>query len=180
MRKVVWTRSWLPIWRPVFRKPLLIAWSGRRGLYTLRTAEYAAPAISLRGPDLMSAFYLNELVLSLTDRDDPHPELFAHYGAALAALSDGVRTEQALRQFELSLLAELGYGLIMDHDVETEQPLVADRRYRYVVDRGPIPAGSGGRNRESAELVESKQPVENLPSPNCLRIHSAPPALHQV
>jgi DNA repair protein RecO (recombination protein O) len=44
-----------------------------------------------------------------------------------------------LRRFELSLLAEIGYGLMVERDVIEDRPLVGDRRYEYVIDRGPVP-----------------------------------------
>ena len=53
-------------------QPLVIDWFGRGELRTLKTAEPAAPATPLAGQALLSAFYLNELLLKLTTRDDPH------------------------------------------------------------------------------------------------------------
>lgn len=159
-------------WRCTLRpfQPLLLSWSGRGSLFTLRGAEPAAPAIDLAGAALMSAYYMNELVLALTHRGDPHPALFAHYGGALATLGVAGQTERALRRFELSLLSEVGYGLIMDHDVETERPLVAERNYKYVVDRGPVPVDEPAQG----ELVFSGSDLRaiatgNLDSPERLK-----------
>ena len=67
-------------------QPLVLDWFGRGELRTLKTAEPASPAIPLAGPGLLSAFYLNELLLKLTTREDPHEGLFAAYDAALRAL----------------------------------------------------------------------------------------------
>jgi DNA repair protein RecO (recombination protein O) len=53
-------------------QPLEIDWFGRGELRTLKTAEPSAPATPLGGQALLSAFYLNELLLKLTTRDDPH------------------------------------------------------------------------------------------------------------
>lgn len=131
--------KWKSSLRPF--QPLLVSWSGRGTLFTLRNAEPTALAIELTGAALMSAYYLNELLLTLTHRGDPHPALFAHYGSALAELVDDPELEVTLRRFELSLLSEVGYGLNMDHDVESDRPLEVDRRYCYIVDRGPVPAG---------------------------------------
>ena len=138
-------------WKSTLRpfQPLLVSWSGRGTLFTLRSAEPTALAIELSGSSLMSAYYMNELLLTLTHRGDPHPVLFAHYGGALGTLVNDRDVEVTLRRFELSLLSEVGYGLNMDHDVETDRPLEGDRRYRYVVDRGPVPAG----DEPASELV---------------------------
>src|SRR5690242_7423900 len=93
-------------------QPLAIAWFGRGELRTLKAAEPAAPATPLGGQALLSAFYLNELLLKLTHRDDPHEGLFGAYDAAIAALrgisrSGEGKIEVVLRRFELRMLQEL-------------------------------------------------------------------------
>jgi len=67
-------------------QPLALDWFGRGELRTLKTAEPAAPATPLAGQGLMAAFYLNELLLKLTHRDDPHEGLFDAYDAAITEL----------------------------------------------------------------------------------------------
>jgi DNA repair protein RecO (recombination protein O) len=129
-------------WKSTLRpfQPLRISWSGRGSLYTLRDAEPAAEAARIEGMPLMSAFYMNELLIALVQRGDSHPNLFTHYAGALAALSADEDTEPVLRRFEISLLAEIGYGLVVEHDAELGEPLVSDRKYEYVVGRGAVPA----------------------------------------
>src|SRR5258708_4376552 len=65
---------------------LSLSWFGRGELRTLKTAEPASPATPLGGQALLSAFYLNELLLKLTHRDDPHEGLFAAYDEAITHL----------------------------------------------------------------------------------------------
>jgi DNA repair protein RecO (recombination protein O) len=67
-------------------QPLALEWFGRSELKTLKAAEPAAPATPLRGASLLSAFYLNELLLKLTTREDPHEGLFEAYDEAISAL----------------------------------------------------------------------------------------------
>ena len=67
-------------------QPLALSWFGRGELKTLKSAEPAAPATPLSGASLFSAFYLNELLLKLTHRDDPHESLFAAYDEAIGEL----------------------------------------------------------------------------------------------
>src|SRR5215831_1839362 len=67
-------------------QPLVLDWFGRGELRTLKTADPAVPATPLAGAALLSAFYLNELLLKLTTRDDPHEGLFAAYDTAIAEL----------------------------------------------------------------------------------------------
>lgn len=125
-------------------RPLLLSWTGRgSSLMTLRAVEARGPALPLAGTPLMSAWYVNELVLRFLHKGDPHAELFAGYERALAGLGDGVPAEAVLRRFELTLLAESGYGLLLDHDAESGAPLEPATRYRYVVERGPVRAGPG-------------------------------------
>lgn len=140
-------------WRSVLRpfQPLRMSWSGRGSLYTLRGAEPSATPFDIRGVALMSAYYLNELLIALMQRRDAHPDLFAHYGAALDALAGGGTPEVVLRRFEVVLLAEIGYGLSIDEDVVEHRPLEPERRYEYVIERGPVPVDA----ERSDELVFS-------------------------
>lgn len=132
-------------WKQTLRpfQPMRMSWAGRGTLQTLGAAEATACPLELAGMRLMAGWYMNELLIKLLHRGDPHPDLFAHYGAALAALSDGEVVEPVLRRFELVLLAEIGYGLVTDRDAVDAQPLRPDRMYTYVADRGPVPAAAG-------------------------------------
>lgn len=94
--------------------PLLVSWAGRGEAPRLTGAEVhqlQAPAESLPQARVMSAWYLSELVLTLTARHDPQPELFAHYAEALAGLRREANLERTLRLFEKRLLEVLGYGV---------------------------------------------------------------------
>ena len=66
---------------------------------------------ALSGTALMSAWYMNELLLRLLPREDAHPLLFDAYDMALQQLSGGTRAAGALRRFEWTLLRETGYGV---------------------------------------------------------------------
>ncbi|HYC36898.1 MAG TPA: DNA repair protein RecO [Usitatibacter sp.] len=126
-------------------QPLVLDWFGRAELKTLKTAEPASPATPLGGQSLLSAFYLNELLLKLTTREDPHEGLFEAYDDAIGALRAISRDkagaiEPALRRFELRLLQELGYAVELGREAGTHAPIVAEREYHYVVERGPVPA----------------------------------------
>ncbi|MBI2778826.1 MAG: DNA repair protein RecO [Gammaproteobacteria bacterium] len=128
-------------------RPLLISWVGKGDLVTLAAAEEHGLAPVLGGRALLSGFYLNELLLRLLHRHDPHPALFHMYDAALhglAAQADGnppdgdAQLQQTLRTFEKNLLQEVGYGLVLDHDVVTGSSIEADGKYRYHLEKGPI------------------------------------------
>jgi DNA repair protein RecO (recombination protein O) len=144
-------------WRSVLQPflPVRLSWSGRGSLFTLRVAEPASFASALEGVSLMGAFYLNELILNFVRRGDPHPGLFIAYSQALADLRSGGDPEPALRRFELQLLAEVGYGLNLDHDVLNDVPLEPHKFYEYRLEHGPVPAsdGTGGLVLSGAELL---------------------------
>src|SRR3954451_7188332 len=88
-------------------QPLLLSWSGRNELKTLLKAEWRGGLPRIGGAALLCGFYLNELLLKLLPREDPHPGLYAIYEAALAGLAAGEEQASLLRRFELELLAEL-------------------------------------------------------------------------
>lgn len=124
--------------------PLLVSWSGNGELANLNAVESAAAAHWLTGPALMSGLYLNELLARLLHRFDPHPELYSSYETALAALvrasqdRAGVALEPVLRIFEKRLLAELGYGLVLEYEADTGRPVEAGQVYAYHLGEGPV------------------------------------------
>jgi len=98
--------------RPVLSafQPLLLSWSGAGEVKTLTRAEVVGLR-PLKGTALMSAWYMNELLLRLLPREDPHPTLFDAYDTALLQLAGGSPAAGALRRFEWTLLSETGYGI---------------------------------------------------------------------
>lgn len=119
--------------------PLLVSWTSRGELGTLSGAELAGPSQTLTGTALFSAFYVNELLLRLLPRNDPHPELFDPYAHVVRELG-GHGGERALRLFEKRLLESLGYGLLLDSVADTGVRLEADALYDYHLERGPVAA----------------------------------------
>ena len=120
--------------------PLLLSWSGQGELPTLSAAEIGGVVSQLKGEFLLSGFYLNELLMRLLQRGDAHPELFETYITSLAQLAEQAEQEPILRQFEHRLLQEIGYGLILDHDVINGERIKPEARYCYSPERGPIPS----------------------------------------
>ena len=102
----------------------------------------------LKGLSLICGFYLNELMLKLLPRDDPHERLFAMYQETLSALSADCDHAAILRRFEKSLLRELGYALTLDLDVASGLPIAAECRYAYIIERGPVALNGAGRQNE--------------------------------
>ena len=67
-------------------QPIELAFSGRNELKTLVRAEWQGGVPLPQGDSLLVAFYLNELLVRLLPREDPHPRLFDGYEATLKAL----------------------------------------------------------------------------------------------
>ena len=111
-----------------------------REVHTLRAADWAGGHPMLTGAALFSGFYLNELLMKLLARHDPHATLFDAYAGTIAALAHGDEneTQAALRAFELVLLREI--GLLPDLGLETasHRPVRADRRYLVLADAGVV------------------------------------------
>jgi DNA repair protein RecO (recombination protein O) len=118
-------------------QPLTLSWSGTGELKTLIRAEWRGGLPLVGGSALLCGFYLNELLLKLLPREDPHPKLFEQYEAALSRLASRAEQAPVLRAFELRLLAELGYALPLTHEVDTGRPVDPEGRYYYAFERGP-------------------------------------------
>jgi DNA repair protein RecO (recombination protein O) len=104
-----------PILLPL--QALHLAFGGDAEIRTLRSAEWMGGHVMPTGEALMAGFYLNELMLLLLARDDPHPALFDAYALTVHIIAQEFRKETsdervlevALRAFELMLLREIGF-----------------------------------------------------------------------
>jgi DNA repair protein RecO (recombination protein O) len=134
--------------------PLGLSWSGSGELGTLRAVDWAGTHRAPAGLGLMCGFYLNELLLRLVPRDDPHERLFDAYADSLRRLSVPGSEEPVLRAFERRLLCELGYAPLLEHDAASGAPIEPQRRYIYEPDRGPV-AVNGERAGSSALLGQT-------------------------
>ena len=99
------------------------------------------------GTGLLSGTYLNELLLRLLARDDPHTHLFDSYGAVVRVLASehGEALEPVLRGFELLLLREIGLLPALDTQTLTGSGLVLEARYALVAEGGLRAAALGER-----------------------------------
>jgi DNA repair protein RecO (recombination protein O) len=124
-------------------QPLEFGWHGGGEVKTLAKAEWLGGLPLLTGRSLLLGYYLNELLLKLLPREDAHPALFDAYAATLAALSANAEATE-LRRFEKALLRELGYGLSLERDAVSGQPLLPDANYVYQIERGAVAADESG------------------------------------
>ena len=107
----------------------------------LRTAEYAGAGASLPPARLFSGFYLNELLMKLLARGDPHAALFDAYADALQALALAA-DESPLRAFELQLLRETGVLPELSRITTTQAVVQPGRAYRLSAEAGLVVAAA--------------------------------------
>jgi len=119
-------------------QPLLVDWSGAGEVKTLVRAEWLGGQPLLTGQGLLCGYYLNELLVQLSAREDPHPQLFQAYSDALQGLAAKSPPGPLLRRFELGLLRELGYGIGLDSVADSGDPVDPGRRYVYIIEKGPV------------------------------------------
>ena len=130
---------------------------------SLRAADFGGGPSMLTGAALFSGFYLNELLMRLLARHDPHAGLFDAYAATLDTLGseDDATVEAALRAFELTMLKEI--GLLPDLSVETstQVPVDPDIRYSLLADAGVTTPRSGEPSVTGATLVGLQAALEH-------------------
>ncbi len=119
-------------------QPLSLSWFGKNELRTLHSAEWQGGQPQLQGTALLCGLYLNELLLNLMARDDPHEQLFEYYQQTLLRLAQSVDHAATLRCFEKHLLQELGYALMLEHEADSGAPIDPALSYRYIVERGAL------------------------------------------
>jgi len=118
--------------------PLHLTWSASAELGTLMTVEWGGGRNTLSGIGLMCGFYVNELLLRLLPRDDPHEALYDAYASTLVRLGAGEPQAAVLRGFERRMLAELGYAPVLDRDAANGAAIEPAKHYAYEPERGPV------------------------------------------
>ncbi|MBA4142413.1 MAG: DNA repair protein RecO [Nitrosospira sp.] len=119
-------------------QPLQLSWGGKSELRTLHKAEWQGGHVPLQGTGLICGFYLNELLVRLLHRNDPHEQLFVYYEESLAGLSTRKDLIPILRRFEQRMLQELGYALTLNYDVASGKPVEPHKEYSFEIERGPV------------------------------------------
>ena len=162
--------------RPVLLplQPLRVAFGGDAEIRALKSAEWVGGQVMPTGEALLAGYYLNELVLRLLARDDPHPGLFDAYAAAVQVLSSehGEALQPALRAFELVLLREIGVLPVLDLQTLAQAPLAAQERYTLVAEGGLVQSAAGdGRASLSGSQWQALQRAldDRAPFPAVLR-----------
>lgn len=118
--------------------PLHFIARGKSQLKTLTLAEASASPIILNGMPLMSAWYINELLMRLLPKEEHNSHLYFSYHATLLSLENSQVIEKTLRIFEKNLLEALGYELPLTHDADTRRAIVYDHYYQFIPEHGFI------------------------------------------
>ncbi len=138
-------------------QPLLLDWSGGGEIKTLVRAEWQGGQPLLSGRRLLCGYYLNELLLRLSAREDPHPQIFGAYARALGDLSHNPSLAPVLRRFELVLLHELGYSVGLDAEADSGRALDPEKNYVYIIEKGLMPAcDSDGVPRDNVHAISGR------------------------
>jgi len=138
-------------------KALHVGWVGRGELPLLTQVEEARndfQRTQLQGQSLACGYYLNELAWRLLPANEPAPELFARYLPSLLALNSSAR-DTALREYEITLLRQIGYAPVLQYDIESGDAIKADRQYHYRIPDGPVAADSRNEPTISGAALQS-------------------------
>ena len=121
--------------------PLVISWQGRGSLPYLKSIERAdLKAPVLKNKALLSAMYVNELIMYLLHKDDVQEAVFEQYHHCLYSLADDSQLEISLRRFEIKLLEILGFGLNLHAEADSGELIHADRVYDFQLEHGAVPS----------------------------------------
>jgi DNA repair protein RecO (recombination protein O) len=141
--------------RPVLLplQPLHISFSGEAEVRTLKGAEWVGGYVMPTGAALLSGYYVNELLMRLLARDDPHPQLFDAYSSVveLLATQGPQATQLALRSFELLLLQGTGHLPALDAQTANLQALQGGAGYTLTPEGGLRSAEPADRLAIAAE-----------------------------
>lgn len=111
-------------------------WQGRGELKTLTQADPIQAPVFLKQESLFVGLYINELLYKLLHQNDPHQSLYEFYCQLMTQLPTSEILQPVLRRFEMLLLEELGYGLVLDAEAETGQAVSSEHLYYYIPDQG--------------------------------------------
>lgn len=134
-------------------KPLLVSWTGKGELPILTAIEQTGFCPHLPSEYISCGYYINELILKLLHRHDAHELLYDKYHESISRLMEGENPATILRIFEKQLLQEIGFGLVLDHDVDTGEIITANMNYQYYPQKGPVAVDSNMQNAISGTTL---------------------------
>jgi len=154
-------------WRNVLQpfRPLLLSWNQKSDLGTLTAADQVASPPALQGQSLYCGLYLNELLMRLLHRHDPHAEIFERYRLMLSELASEATPQPLLRVFEKHLLEAIGYAMLLDREYDSGAEVQPQHWYDYQPQRGPVRCAGPKSGRVSGAALLALH-AENLHAEN--------------
>jgi DNA repair protein RecO (recombination protein O) len=104
---------------------------GRGNLKTVKSLEAQTQVVPLTGNRLYMAMYVNELLYRLLQAETACDGLFSAYQDTLISIAGDNDPQVALRNFELTLLEALGYGVNFEDDIYSGESLECGFDYQY-------------------------------------------------
>ncbi len=120
--------------------PVSVSWYGSQELKTLHRAEWVGGWRQPQGRALFGGLYVNELVLKLTAREDPMPELYDALAEVMKAVCCEADHVADLRRFEWKLLTALGVAPDLHTDGEGRE-IQSSARYCIRPEEAVMPVG---------------------------------------
>ncbi|QHE85117.1 DNA repair protein RecO [Hydrogenophaga sp. BPS33] len=158
------TSQFRPVLLPL--QPLQLSWSGDAEVRTLKAAHWLGGHVMPTGEALISGSYLNELLMRLLARDDPHERLFDHFATAVQLLAEKSDAQElVLRAFELLLLRDIGVLPDLAHEGNTLAELDPEQRYLLGHESGLSLAQAGERQALTGEQWMDLQSAMDQPAP---------------
>jgi DNA repair protein RecO (recombination protein O) len=170
------TSQFRPVLLPL--QPLLLSWGGDAEVRTLRSAQWQGGHVMPTGEALLSGSYLNELLMRLLARDDPHTQLFDHYALAVQLLAERADVQAVvLRTFELLLLRDVGFLSDLAREGSSLAPLDPPARYVLAPESGLRLAHGDDMHSLSGEQWQALAAALQSHDPFVATLHACAPAL---
>lgn len=173
------TSQFRPVLLPL--QPLHVSWTGDAEVRTLKSAQWQGGHVMPTGEALISGSYLNELLMRLLARDDPHATLFDHFALAVQLLAEKSDAQQViLRAFELLLLRDVGLLPELAQEANTLAPLDPDGLYMLTPESGLRPAHDDDAHPLSGEQWLGLQAAMDGPAPFISTLRACASALQAL
>lgn len=118
--------------------PISLSWYGQNDVRILHRARWLGGWQQPTGTALISALYINELVLKLTAYHDEDTHLFNALNQVMQALANNTHISSALRVFEWQLLCRMGFAPDTKQDIN-RQAIEDNKLYSIYAEQPPIP-----------------------------------------
>ena len=113
-----------------------LCWHGKNDLKVLTSAELIGPPVFLDREPLYHGLYLNELIYRLVDCQEYLDGFYSAYRDFISSLILTGADETRLREIEMQLLRELGFGLLLNVDVHSGESVNPENFYKFNPESG--------------------------------------------